>query len=101
MNESEETKKMRERLKLKKEKRELYKITGRKMESEIPGDQTLKTFESSMKFAMSYLFALFTSGLGGYFAAKVFFGFDYAAVNPKSDSVFACRRHSDVSDNYD
>lgn len=71
---------MRERLRLKKEKREVYKITGRKLDPDIPGEMTLKAFESSMKFAMSYLFALFTSGLGGYFAAKVFFGFDYAAV---------------------
>jgi hypothetical protein len=71
---------MRARLRLKKEKREVYRLTGRKVETEIPGDMTLKAFETSTKFAMSYLFALFTSGLGGYFAAKVFFGFDYSTV---------------------
>lgn len=80
---------MRVRMTLKKEKREVYKITGRKLDPEIPGDMALKAFETSTKFAMSYLFALFTSGLGGYFAAKVFFGFDYAAVRPKlTQSLF-------------
>ena len=74
------TKKMREKLRLKKEKREVYKITGRKLEDQIAGDMTLKAYETSVKFAMSYLFALFTSGLGGYFASKMFFGFNHTVV---------------------
>jgi hypothetical protein len=79
--ESEETKKIRERLRLKKEQREIRKITGRKTEAETPGDAALGQYEKSVKFAMTFLFAMFSSGLGGYFASRIVFGLSESFVH--------------------
>lgn len=77
-----ETKKLREYLRLKKEKREVRQLTGRSQEEEISNDKALGNYEKSVKFAMTFLFALFSSGIGGYFAAKVFLGMDHSYVRP-------------------
>jgi hypothetical protein len=75
-----ETKKLREYLRLKKEKREVRQMTGRNQESEVTNDKALGSYEKSVKFAMTFIFALFSSGIGGYFAAKVFLGMDHSYV---------------------
>lgn len=75
-----ETKKMREYLRLKKEKREVRQLTGRSHDTEISNDKALGSYEKSVKFAMTFIFALFSSGIGGYFAAKVFLGMDHSYV---------------------
>jgi len=75
-----ETKKMREYLRLKKEKREVRQMTGRTQETDISNDKALGNYEKSVKFAMTFIFALFSSGIGGYFAAKVFLGMDHSYV---------------------
>lgn len=72
---------LREYLRLKKEKREVSKITGRKLHDTNSGDETLKNFEKSTKFAMSFVIGMFTAGLGGYFASKIFLGLDHTYVD--------------------
>ena len=73
---------LREYLRLKKEKREVNKITGRKVQETTSGDETLKNFEKSTKFAMTFVIGMFTSGIGGYFASKIFLGLDHTYVDP-------------------
>lgn len=79
-NESEKTKKLREYLRLKRERREVNEMTGRKPEPENSPDKSLGNYEKSIKFAMTFLFAMFSSSIGGYFAAKAFFGLDHTYV---------------------
>lgn len=58
----------------------MNQLTGKKSGPDLQGDATLKEFETSVKFAGTFIFALFTSGIGGYYACKLVFGLDHETV---------------------
>lgn len=50
--------------------REYNKLIGRKDELEEQAT-VMKEYEASMKFALTFLFSLFSSAIGGYYFCKV------------------------------
>ena len=66
----EESKRIINRLSQKKKLREYNKLIGKKPEYENMA-KIMKEYESSVSFALTFIFSLFTSAIGGYFFCKV------------------------------